>query len=71
MVSTYAGPVVSLLRSPFSRHTNIALGVAYLIVLVTLSWVNSQAVNVEAAGTGKEPGLVFGVLRDLVQPLRW
>jgi hypothetical protein len=70
-LATYAGPVVSLLRSPFDRRTNIALGVAYLVLLTTLSWINSQAVNVEAAGAEGEPGLVFGVLRELVQPLRW
>lgn len=70
-LAVYGGPVVSLLRSPFNRRTNIALGVAYLVLLVALCWVNSQAVSVEAAGTGKEPGLIFGVLRELVQPLRW
>ena len=70
-LATYAGPVVSLLRSPFSRRTNIALGVAYLIVLVTLAWVNSQAVSVEVAGTAEETGLIIGILRELVKPFRW
>ena len=70
-LATYAGPVVSLLRSPFSRRTNIALGVAYLIGLVTLAWVNSQAVGVEAAGTAEETGLIMGILRELVKPFRW
>jgi len=70
-LATYAGPVVSLRRSPFPRRTNITLGVAYLIVLITLSWVNSQAVSVEAAGTADETGLIMGILRELVQPFRW
>jgi hypothetical protein len=70
-LATYAGPVVSLLRSPFPRSTNIALAVAYLVVLITLSWVNSQAVSVEAAGPVDETGPIMGVLRELVQPLRW
>ena len=70
-LATYAGPVVSLLRSPFSRRTNIALGVAYLIGLVTLAWVNSQAVGVEAAGTAEETGLIMGILSELVKPFRW
>ena len=70
-LANYAGPVVSLLRSPFDRRTNIALGVAYLIVLVTLAWVNSQAVSVEAAGTSGETGFFMGILRELVQPVRW
>jgi hypothetical protein len=38
-LATYAGPIVSLLRSPFSRRTNIVLGVAYLVSLIMLSWV--------------------------------
>jgi hypothetical protein len=70
-LATYAGPAVSLRRSPFPRRTNIALGVAYLVLLLTLSWVNSQAVVVETAGTAGETGLILGILRELVQPFRW
>jgi len=70
-LSTYAGPVVSLLRSPFPSRTNIALGVAYLVLLIALSWVNSQAVSVEAAGQMGKPGVISGVLWEMVQPLRW
>jgi hypothetical protein len=70
-LATYAGPVVSLVRSPFHRRTNIVLGVAYLVVLLALSWVSAQAVRVEAAGSGDEPALIISVLRELVQPFRW
>ncbi len=64
-------PGGSLVRSPFHRRTNIALGIAYLIVLVALAWVSSHAARVEATGSGGEHGLIFGVLRELVQPFRW
>jgi hypothetical protein len=67
----YAGPVVSLVRSPFQRRTNIALGTAYLVVLLSLAWVSAQAVRVEAAGAGDVPGFIYSVLRELVQPFRW
>jgi hypothetical protein len=70
-IATYTGPVVSLVRSPFHRRTNIALGVAYLVVLLALSWVSSHAARVEATGSGYEPGLMISVLRELVQPFRW
>ena len=70
-LAIYAGPVVSLLRSPFTRRTNITLGIAYLVLLIALCWVNSQAAMVEAAGAGREPGPIFSILRELVQPLRW
>jgi hypothetical protein len=70
-LATYAGPVISLVRSPFHRRTNIALGVAYLVVLLALSWVSSHAARVEGTGSGYEPGLMISVLRELVQPFRW
>ncbi len=69
--ATYVGPVVSLVRSPFHRRTNIALGVAYLVVLLALAWVSSHAARVEAAGSGDEHRLIISVLRELVQPFRW
>jgi hypothetical protein len=70
-LATYAGPVVSLVRSPFQRRTNIALGVAYLVVLLALAWVSSHAARVAATGSGYEPGLMISVLTELVQPFRW
>jgi hypothetical protein len=70
-LAVYAGPLVSLLRSPFHRRINIALGIAYLVVLLVLCWVSAQTVRVEAAVPADEPGLIFSVLRELVQPLRW
>jgi len=70
-LATYAGPVVSLMRSPFDRRINIALAFAYLVLLIALAWVNSQAVRVEAVSPVDEPGLILGVLRELVQPFRW
>ncbi len=70
-LTTYAGPFISLVRSPFERRTNIALGTAYLLVLLVICWYTSLAVRVESAVSGGEPGLILGVLRELVQPLRW
>ena len=67
----YAGPLVSLLRSPFSRRTNITLGIVYLLQLLLLCWITAQAVQVEADAAADVPGLIFSVLRELVQPLRW
>jgi hypothetical protein len=70
-LATYAGPLVSLMRSPFGRRTNIALGIAYLLMLLVLCWLTAQTVRVESALSGDEPGLIFSILRELVQPLRW
>jgi hypothetical protein len=70
-VAVYVGPLVSLVRSPFQRRTNIALGTAYLVVVLVLCWVSAQTVQVEAAASADKPGLIFSILRELVQPLRW
>ena len=70
-LAVYAGPLVSLLRSPFDRRINIVLGFAYLSLLLVLCWVSAQTVRVEAAVSADGPGVIFSVLRELVQPLRW
>jgi hypothetical protein len=70
-LAVYAGPLVSLVRSPFQRRTNIALGIAYLCLLLVLCWVAALTVQVEAAASADKPGWIFSILRELVQPLRW
>jgi hypothetical protein len=70
-LAVYVGPLVSLVRSPFHRRSNIALGTAYLVVVLVLCWVSAQTVQVEAAAPLDEPGLILSILRELVQPLRW
>lgn len=70
-LANYIGPFVSLVRSPFHRRTNITLGIAYLLVMLVLCWITAVTVRVESAVSGDQPGLIFGVLQELVQPLRW
>lgn len=70
-IATYAGPAVSLVRSPFSRRTNITLGIAYLVMLLALSWISVHAARVNAAGSGDEAGLSISFWVELVQPFRW
>jgi len=70
-LAAYAGPVVALVRSPFQRRTNIALGFAYLVLLFVLAYVNAQAVRVEAAVSEDGSGLIISVLREFIQPFRW
>ncbi len=70
-LAIYAGPVVSLVRSPFQRRINIALGMSYVVVLLALSWVSAHAVRVETAVAGGESGMIVSVLGELVQPFRW
>ena len=70
-LAIYGGALVSLVRSPFPRQTNFALGIAYLVLLLVLAWVNSQATMIEAVSLGEKPDMFVSVLRELVQPLRW
>lgn len=68
---TYVGPLVSLVRSGYHLRSRIAIGIAYLLVLLVFCWLTATSVGVESAVSGDEPALVFSVLRGLVQPLRW
>jgi hypothetical protein len=70
-LATYAGPLTALKQSPFPRATNIALGIAYLALLILLCWVGALSVQVETLDTGGQPQLLVGVLKELVQPFRW
>jgi hypothetical protein len=72
-LAIYAGPVVSLLRSPFPRRINVALGVTYLAVLLALSWVSAQSARMDTLQTSGQPEarLILSVLRELIQPFRW
>jgi len=70
-LSTYVGPTVSLLRSPFSKRINITLGMAYVVLLLLLFWVNANSLQVETLGDEEGSRLVIGVLKEIVQPFRW
>ena len=69
-LATYLGPIVSLLRSPFPRSVTLKLAGVYLVLLLTLAWLSSQAVRLEdalaQAGVAPPPMAV-----ELVQPFRW
>lgn len=70
-LAIYAGPLTALKQSPFPRTTNIALGIAYLALLMVLCWVGALSVQVETMDTGGQPSLLLGVLKELAQPFRW
>jgi len=70
-LAIYVGPAVSLVRSPFDRRINIILGIAYLLLVLVLAWVTLQAVRIEEMGLDHPPNWIVGMLRELVQPLRW
>ncbi len=71
-LATYAGPIVSLARSPFQRRTNLILGLAYMVILLALSWVGSHAVLVGAGERSVDgSGAILRVCIELIQPFRW
>ena len=69
--AAYIGPALSLLRSPFGRGITAALGVGYLVLLVSLAHVSAQAVRLEIARDAKYSKPPPTLLNELVQPLRW
>ena len=70
-LNVYVGPLVSLLRSPFPRRTNITLGFAYLVVLLGAAWVAAHASRLEAQGLVTDTGIAMRTLLELVQPFWW
>ena len=71
LFAAYVGPAVSLFRSPFGRRITVALGVAYLLVLISLAHVSAQAVRLEMARDAKSTKPPPTALNELIQPLRW
>jgi len=67
----YGGPVVSLIRSPFSKLTTATLGVCYLVILLFTAHVSAQAVRLEVARGGLESQSTVTLFTELVKPLRW
>ena len=70
-LAMYVGPAVTLMRSPFSHRINVSLGITYVMLLIVLAWVNSEAVRLETAGSPHERGVLLRILRELAQPFRW
>ncbi len=69
-LAIYVAPLVSLLRSPFSRLTNLSVGIAYLALVLSLAWVNAQATLIESVDSD-HASVSRLFLGELVQPLRW
>ncbi|WP_319549190.1 hypothetical protein [Desulfogranum marinum] len=72
-LAMYVGPIITLLRSPFSRRANVSLGIFYVVVIVLLSWVNSEALMFENEMMNASEKTVKHIyfLLELVQPLIW
>lgn len=71
LAAIYLGPLVSLLRSPFSRRLNLGMALSYVGLLLMMFWLNYQVVLFEL--TSKD-GPSFGLPRFIVeffQPLVW
>jgi hypothetical protein len=69
-LAVYLGPLVSLLRSPFGRRITIALGLAYLGLLLLVSLVWTKALQLDMQRADPEGPLVSW-LGGLVAPLVW
>jgi len=70
-LSTYIGPTVSLMRSPFNNRINGTLGMVYVVVLLLLCWVNANSFQVGTLGNQEDSRLIIAILKEMVQPFRW
>ena len=64
------GPLVSLLRSPFERRINVAIGLAYLVLLLLVARIWTMALQLEAR-SADPGGSEVSWLSGLVAPLVW
>ena len=69
-LALYLGPAVSLLRSPFERLTNVVLGLAYLALLLLVSWIWTRSLQLEMQRSDPDSPVVSW-LGGLVAPLVW
>lgn len=70
-LAIYCGPLISILRSPFSRQINRRLGTAYVGVVLVMHWVNTQAFVFEIASSDKRTMVPVHYFMELAQPLKW
>ena len=69
-LAIYLGPLISLLRSPFGGRVTMALGLAYLGLLLSVSRVWTKALQLDMQRADPESPLVSW-LGGLVAPLVW
>ncbi len=69
-MSIYLGPLVSLLRSPYGHRITVALGLAYLLLLLLAGRVWAAALLLEVQRPALD-GTVKSWLGGLVAPLFW
>ncbi len=69
-LATYLGPLISLLRSPFGRGITVALGLAYLLVLLLVARVWTMATQLQLQRLGQEEAAPSW-LSGFVAPMVW
>ena len=69
-LAMYVGPAVSLARSPFGRGPTIALGIAYVALMATVSTILVEAHQMELRALDMDEDSVTW-LGGFVQPLYW
>jgi hypothetical protein len=70
MLAAYAGPIVSLLRSPFGASRNAALAASYLLLMVVLAHFIGLASELQSNLEGRT-ATDWPVLRLLFIPIDW
>lgn len=70
LAATYVGPMVSLLRSPFSRAATLGLALLYVLLLGAVAFVSAESRRFEAEHIGSDPADI-SVLGELFKPMRW
>jgi hypothetical protein len=71
VAAIYLGPLVSLLRSPFSSQTNLLMLLTYLGLLLIMFWLNYQVMLFELANSESASFILPRFMVEFFQPLVW
>ncbi|GGB20822.1 hypothetical protein [Agarivorans gilvus] len=71
LAAIYLGPLVSLLRSPFSKRLNLRMALLYVGLLLVMFWLNYQVELFELSNSGSASLLLPRFVFEFFQPLVW
>ena len=71
LAAMYVGPVVAVLRSPFSRLATTSLAIAYVAGVILAAAISAEVVQLQRMRAGDTTFVKPSLVTELVQPLRW
>ncbi|MGS0676786.1 hypothetical protein [Shewanella sp. 125m-1] len=71
VAAIYVGPIVTLVRSPFHKHTNLSLLLMYILSLIMMVWFNHQVYSFELINSSDNLLYSYTFFYEFLQPILW